>query len=158
MLFLLFQSGNDRFALETGRVVEIVPLLDLQKIPHAPRGVAGLFNYHGRAVPAVDLAQMTRGQPSEERLGTRIVIVQSADGDGNRQLLGLIVEHAVEVLHKDAAECLPSGVHIGDAPFLGPVITDERGVIQWIHEQRLLSEQVRDLLFSETARLTHARD
>ena len=31
MLFLLFQLGRDRYALEASRVVEVVPLLVLQR-------------------------------------------------------------------------------------------------------------------------------
>ena len=41
MLFLLFRLGHDRYALEARRVVEVVPLLALKKIPQAPRGVVG---------------------------------------------------------------------------------------------------------------------
>lgn len=153
MLFLMFQSGSGRYALDTSRVVEVIPLLQLQKIPQAPRGVSGLFNYHGHPVPAVDLSEITQGCPAQERLGTRIIIVSCADASGNERLLGLIAERAVGVFRRDAHECLPSGVNVSGAPFLGPVMTDEQGVIQWIHEQRLLSDQVRDLLYSEVNRL-----
>lgn len=155
MLFLLFQSGSGRYALDTSRVVEVIPLLQLQKVPRAPRGVAGLFNYHGRPVPAVDLVEITQGRPADERLGTRIIVVNCADASGTDQLLGLIAEQAVGVFRRDAHECLPSGVNVSGAPFLGPVMTDEQGVIQWIHEQRLLTDHVRDLLYSEANRLAH---
>ena len=47
MLFLLFQLGKDRYALEASRVVEVVPLLALKQLPQAPKGVAGIFNYRG---------------------------------------------------------------------------------------------------------------
>jgi len=50
MLFLLFQLGQDRYALEASRVIEVLPLVSLKRIPQAPRGVAGLFNYRGRPV------------------------------------------------------------------------------------------------------------
>ena len=32
MLFLLFQLGNDRYALEASRVVEVVPMLELNQL------------------------------------------------------------------------------------------------------------------------------
>ena len=54
MLFLLFQLGKERYALEATRVVEVVPLLALKQLPQAPKGVAGIFNYRGRPVPAGD--------------------------------------------------------------------------------------------------------
>jgi chemotaxis-related protein WspB len=68
MVFLLFQLGSGRYALEASRVVEVVPLLEMKPLPQAPRGVAGIFNYRGRPVPAVDLSALTLGQPASERL------------------------------------------------------------------------------------------
>ncbi|MBI3850745.1 MAG: purine-binding chemotaxis protein CheW [Verrucomicrobia bacterium] len=150
MLFLLFQLGNDRYVLDASRVVEVLPLLELKKIPHAPKGVAGLFNYRGRPVPAVDLSELAVDQPARERLSTRIIVVKYSDHAGKNLLLGLIAERATEMLRRDSKDFVDSGVQLGAAPYLGPVLMDGQGVIQWVHEQRLLSEKVRDLLFSET--------
>ena len=47
------------------------PLLELKKIPESPRGVAGIFNYRGRPVPAIDLNQLAMGQPAVDLLSTR---------------------------------------------------------------------------------------
>ena len=85
MLFLLFQLGNDRYALEANRVVEIVPLLSLKAIPQAPKGVAGLLVYRGRAIPALDLCDLTFGRPARERMSTRIIIVNYSEATGHNQ-------------------------------------------------------------------------
>jgi chemotaxis-related protein WspB len=151
MLFLLFQLGKDRYALEARRVVEVVPLLTLKELPQAPKGFAGIFNYRGRPVPAIDLCQVTLGEPAIERLSTRIIIVNHPDGRGNNQLLGLVAEHATEVLRKDPKDFVDAGIKIGGAPYLGPVLMDANGAIQWVHEERLLPERVRNLLFAEPA-------
>ena len=163
MLFLLFQLGNDRYVLEASRVVEVLPLLELKKIPQAPKGVAGLFNYRGRPVPAVDLSELTVDQPARERLSTRIIVVKLVESSELRvdssasqlstinsqpKLLGLIAEHVTEMLRRESKDFVDSGVQLGAAPYLGPVLMDGNGVIQWVYEQRLLSEKVRDLLFS----------
>ncbi len=158
MLFLLFQLGKDRYALEASRVVEVVPLLEMRQLPQAPRGVAGIFNYRGRPVPAVDLSALTLGQPASERFSTRIIIVNYPDGQGTNRLLGLIAEHATETLRKDANNFLDSGVKLGQAPYLGPILMDAPTPVQWIYEQRLLPDPVRNVLFSETAALAHDRD
>lgn len=155
MLFLLFHLGNDRYALEANRVVEVVPLLALRRIPQAPQGVAGVFNYRGRPVPAVDLNELTLGQPAAERLSTRIIIVNYADVAGVNHLLGLVAEHATETLRFDPAKFMETGLKMDAAPYLGPVALDSKGTIQWVHVQKLLSEPVRDLLFSETVDLCH---
>lgn len=148
MLFLTFQLGQDRYALQASRVVEIVPLLALKRLPQAPRGVAGIFNYRGAPVPAVDLCELTLGHPASERLSTRIIIIHYPDANGSQRLLGLIAEHATETLRKDSNDFVESGVNVAAAPYLGPVLMDSQAPIQWIHEQRLLPEPVRDLLFS----------
>jgi chemotaxis-related protein WspB len=158
MLFLLFQLGKDRYALDASRVVEVVPLLALKRIPQAPPGVAGIFNYRGRPVPALDLSELALGRPAGERLSTRIIIVNYRDGGGSGRLLGLVAEHATEMLRRDAREFVDPGLKIGSAPYLGPVLIDAQGAIQWVHEQRLLPESVRDLLFSEPEPLTYAGD
>ena len=148
MLFLLFQLGKDRYALEASRVVEVVPLLALKEVPQAPDSVAGMFNYRGRPVPVVDLCALTQGHPASERLSTRIIIVNHPDGSGTNHLLGLVAEHATETLRKDAKEFMDAELKIGAAPYLGPVLLDKKGIIQWVHEHRLLSEPMRNLLFS----------
>jgi chemotaxis-related protein WspB len=153
MLFVLFQLGKDRYALEAGRVIEVVPLLELKKIPGAPRGVAGIFNYRGKPVPAVDLTDLTLGQPAPERLSTRIIVIAHPDHHGKTQPLGLIAEHATEIIRRDRKDFLETGLPTGAPPFLGPVLMDDAGVIQWVREQRLLPEHVRNLLFSETVEL-----
>ncbi len=151
MLFLLFQLGKDRYALAANRVVEVLPLVALKQLPQAPIGVAGLFNYRGRPVPAVDLSALTLGHPASERLSTRIIIVKYPDAGGTDQLLGLIAENATGMLRKEAKEFADAGVHLGAAPYLGPVFMDGHGAIQWVHEQRLLPDEVRNLLFSQAA-------
>src|SRR5437899_1716431 len=122
MLFLLFQLGKDRYALEASRVVEVVPLLMLRCLPHAPKGVAGVFNYRGRPVPAVDLSELTLGRPARERLSTRIIVVNYPDAAGQSHLLGLVAEHATEMLRKEMKDFVDPGVKIAAAPYLGPVL------------------------------------
>lgn len=149
MLFLLFQMGKDRYALEASRVVEVLPLVALKQLPQSPKGFAGLFNYHGRPVPALDLCQLTIGQPAAERLSTRIILINCPDGRGGHRLLGLIAENATEMLRRNARDFVDPGFKSKDAPYLGPVLLDPKGAIQWIHEQHLLSEHVRNVLFAE---------
>ena len=155
MLFLLFQLGQDRYALEASRVVEVVPLLALKHLPQAPKGVAGIFDYRGRPVPAVDLSALTLGQPARERLSTRIIIVNYPDEGGTNHLLGLIAERATEMVRKEVKDFADSDVRLGTAPYLGPIFADSWGAIQWIYEQRVLPEPVRQLLFSEPEVVCH---
>ena len=142
MLFLLFQLGNDRYALEASRVVEVVPLLSVKAIPRAPKGVAGMFVYRGRAIPALDLCDLVFGRPARERRSTRILILNYSAAANHDQWIGLIVERATEMMHRDARDFVEAGIKPASAPFLGPVLTDDRGVIQLLHAQKLLAENM----------------
>jgi len=146
MLFVMFQLGNERYALEASRVVEVVPLLALKKFPQAPKGVAGIFVYRGQPVPAVDLCELMFSRPAQERLSTRIIVVDYGDVGGRDQLLGLIAERATATMRRDAKEFKDVGVNLTSTPYLGPVLMDEKGVIQLVHAQKLLTESVQALL------------
>jgi chemotaxis-related protein WspB len=146
MLFVLFHLGNERYALEANRVVEVVPLLELKRFPQSPPGVAGMFIYRGRPVPALDLCALTLGRPAAEHLSTRIIIVNYSDTPDHEQLVGLIAERATGTIRREPGEFSEPRVRLSTAPFLGPVLTDERGVIQLISTQKLLQENLRGLL------------
>jgi chemotaxis-related protein WspB len=70
-------------------------------------------------------------------------------------LLGLIADHATDVIRKDPKSFVDPGVRIAGAAYLGPVLMDPQGPIQWVHEQRLLSEPVRNLLFAKSPAAIH---
>jgi len=63
MLFLLFQLGTERYALDAGQVVAVLPRLGVKEIPHAPPAVAGLCHYRGSPAPVIDLGQLALGRP-----------------------------------------------------------------------------------------------
>jgi chemotaxis-related protein WspB len=156
MLFVLFHLGKERYALEAGRVVEVVPLLVLKRFPQSPPGVAGMFIYRGRPVPALDLCELTLGRPANEHLSTRIIIVNQSDTAGQEQLVGLIAERATETLRRERKDFVEAGVRLSAAPFLGAVLTDEQGVIQLISTQKLLPESLRGLLPQTSKEADHA--
>lgn len=158
MLFLLFQIGPDRYALEASRVIEVIPMLSLKKVPQAPRGVAGMFNYRGEIVPALDLSEMTTGQPAAERLSTRILIVRSSMERRGARMLVLIAERATTTLRKEPSDFVDPGLTPDSAAYLGPVLLDDQGVIQWIQEQKLLPDNLRQLLFATNALAANATD
>jgi len=149
MLFLLFQLGKDRYALDAAGIAEVLPLVEITPIPQAPMGTGGLFNYHGVPVPAIDLSALALGQPAGCRLGTRIVLVHYSDGRGNRRKLGLIAEKATETMRADPGDFAASGIDNAATPYLGPVMADARGVVQWVDPQVLLPPALRDMLFRE---------
>src|SRR5579862_5471780 len=134
MLFILFQLGADRYAIEATKVVEVLPLMQMKSIPQAPRGVAGVLNYRGEPLPVIDLSALALGRPAAQRLSTRILVVDGCDG----RRLALVAERANETLKRRREDFTDAGVHVKDAPYLGPVTREGAGFVQWVDPETLL--------------------
>jgi len=146
---LLFYVGDERYALESRLIVEVIPLVALKKVHHAPDYVAGLFNYRSSIVPAIDLCQLIQGTPCRSLLSSRIVLVNHLRGDRTPQLLGLMAERVTQTLNKTEADLLDPGAMVNAAPFLGKIITDEQGMIQCIRVEYLLPSSQEAYLLPE---------
>jgi chemotaxis-related protein WspB len=149
MLFLLFQMGDDRYALDVLQIAEVLPLVRVKVIPQAPAWVAGIIDYHGAPVPLIDLSQLALGCPARRRFGTRIILVNYRDHEGTTHLLGLLAERATEIMRRDPTDFAVSGVGNDPAPYLGSVAADMRGMVQWISVDKLLPPSVSDHLFKQ---------
>jgi chemotaxis-related protein WspB len=140
MLMLLFYVGNDLYAVESSRVVEVIPRVGLRKLHHVPDYVAGLFNYRGKVVPVVDLCHLISNKSSRFCLSTRIIMVSYPNQDYGQQYLGLIAERITETLDKPETDFVDSGIRIKEAPYLGGMLMDEKGIIQRIHVEKLFAD------------------
>jgi chemotaxis-related protein WspB len=159
MLFLIFELGADRYALPAASIAEVLPVVRITRVPHAPPGVIGVFNYRGTPVPVIDLTELTLGRPAAPRLSTRLIVVSYPDrkdqaqprseGEGQSHLLGLIAERATDTIRRDPAEFVASGITTAHAPYLGRVTTSSHGVVQRIDVETLLPDAVRESLFEQ---------
>lgn len=149
MLFLIFQLGVDRYAIDAAHVVEVLPLVNSKYIPRAPLGVVGVFNYHSTAVPLIDLSELAQGTPSRKWMSTRIILVNWRDKSGKLHPVGFLAEHATQTMNRSEDDFADAGVATADAPYLGPVLTDADGIIQRIAIQNLLSDSIGAHLFRE---------
>lgn len=141
-LFLVFYIGDERYVLPATDVVEVLPRLPLKPIAQVPVWVAGVFEHRGQVVPVIDISAMTFGQTAVARTSTRLVLVNYRGC-----LLGLMLEQASDTLRCNPADFQPYGLDNRDASYLGPVLKDEQGLLQWITVDNLLSPAVSALLF-----------
>ena len=85
MLLLTFRAADNLYAVDVARVVEVVPRVDLRRLPHAPGFLAGVFDYRGTVVPVIDLGLLLGSEGCRNRLSTRIILVNSRPVDHNHQ-------------------------------------------------------------------------
>jgi chemotaxis-related protein WspB len=132
ILFLTFRVGDETYALDTANICEVLPLLRITRVPHAPSGVAGLINYRGRSVPVVDLRELMLGEPARPHISTRLILVRHGEN-----LLGLIAEQATEMMRREQSSFADSGIANDTAPYLGPVTQDGDRLIRRFEVQEL---------------------
>ncbi|MBD2694824.1 chemotaxis protein CheW [Anabaena catenula] len=140
MLMLLLSVGDDLYAVESAAVVEVIPRVSLRKVHHVPEYVAGLFQYRGAIVPVIDLCHLIRGTPSRFCLSTRIIMVNYPRQERTRQYLGLVAERVTETFNQPQTELIDSGIRVKEAPYLGGILVNEKGIIQYIRLDKLFTD------------------
>jgi len=111
MTALTIRLEDELFAVEAGRVREILDLVPITAVPSAPDFVGGLINVRGRVVPLADLRVMfgmERPEPDED---TRIVVME-VDIDGEPTIAGILADKVHDVTDIEAAS-------IEEAPKVG---------------------------------------
>lgn len=137
MLVLRFYLGKQMYVINCSKVKEIAPMVALQKVPHAPPCVAGLFNYRGMIVPVIDLHQFIHGSPCQLRMSTRIILVDYLRQDKTPGVFGIMAERITEAVNKSRRDFIPSGITMKNAPYLGGILMENKEMIQFIDLDRL---------------------
>lgn len=151
MLYLLVRLGGDDYAIEAAGIRRVVPLARLKALPSRLAEIAGVLNYHGAAVPVLDLTRIVTGRPSPERLGTRIVLATVPLPGSDPRLLGLAVEDARSVVRFEAEAFQAAGVKPDGTEWLGPVAEHGSRLVQRIEILRLLPPAVLAALTADAA-------
>jgi chemotaxis-related protein WspB len=160
MLLLTFNAGMNRYAIDSTRVVELIPKVDLRSIPHAPPFLVGLLAYRGKVIPVIDLGLLLADAPCRQSLSTRIILVNDAPGVQNRwndfrsssiknsgpgpwnqnrdaNLLGLLAERVNDLTYVKPEQIAPAPVHTADAPYLDAIVQTDQGIVQLIAVDRV---------------------
>lgn len=135
---LLFRVGAEFFAVPLLEIEVILPVPDLEPLAQAPDHVAGILRYRGRLIPVIDVGVLRGSGPIRRLISTRLVLVQSPDGDPSR--LALLVEHALEVAALAPVDRLPGAVLGDGGHWLHPdVMTTGSSLVRAVNWTSLLT-------------------
>lgn len=141
MLLLLFHVDNDIYGLDLARIIEIVPLVELKVVPHAPELLAGIFNYRGTIVPVVDISRILSGRDSKPLLSTRIVVVGAKVND-KKIIFGILAERATETILCDENEFQEPGFDQENVKYLKNILLTDTGMIYMLDFEKLSSDNL----------------
>jgi chemotaxis-related protein WspB len=147
---LTFTVAGQTYAIESRRVIEVLPLVPARPIPHTPDYVSGIFTYRGRLVPLVDLGVRLAAGRLQERLSTRVIVVEYAQPGHAPRRLGLVAENVISICSAEEAEASMPSLEFRDAPFLGRILRIGGRTIQLLAVEQLLPPDVAGGLFPPT--------
>ena len=149
MLLLLFEVGSNRFGIDASEIVEVIPLVSLKNVPHAPDCVAGVFNYRGQIVPVIDVNALLGEKPARSRLSTRIILVKPPKAASGERLLGILAERATETLSCRKEDLQPPGITVEGARYLGEILAHAGGLVQRVTVDNILNDELRRMLYEQ---------
>ncbi len=95
--YLTFTLAEELFALDIGKVREVLDYTAVTRVPGTPEFMRGVINLRGSVVPVVDM-RLKFGMPATEKgVNTCIIIVEVAV-DGETTMLGAMADSVQEVL------------------------------------------------------------
>lgn len=147
MLLLSFYIGTERYSIPAKDIVEILPLIQLKKIPKAPKFILGLLDYRGTSSPVIDLCELIEARNCNKVLSSRIIMINYIDSNNQLHVLGITAEKVTETININPDDFHNSGVTLKETPFLGDISNTEKGIIQFIETKNLLPNDVQSMLF-----------
>lgn len=147
MLALCFNVGEQRLALPTVAVVEVLPRYELRPVALAPASVIGLLPFRGALVPVVDLCRLVLQRDCRPLLSSRMIVVSLPHG-GSRRLVALLAENVLDLVPVGDTV---SGLQLADAPWLGDHLVEPPGLPQLLDPSRLLPDELAALFVENAA-------
>lgn len=115
--YLTFKLDDEVFALDIGKVREVLDFTTITRVPRTPEFMRGVINLRGSVVSVVDLRLKFGMSRTEKTVNTCIIIVE-VTVDNETIILGALADSVQEVL-----DLAPD--HIEPAPKIGTRLNTE---------------------------------
>ena len=95
--FLTFKLDDELFALDIGKVHEVLDFTSITKVPQTPDYMCGVINLRGSVVPVVDMRLKFGMSTAVQTVNTCIIIVE-VEMAGESMVMGAMADAVQEVL------------------------------------------------------------
>jgi len=101
--YLTFKLADEIFALDIGKVREVLDFTTVTKVPRTPDFMRGVINLRGSVVPVVDL-RLKFGMDATEKTVNTCVIIAEVTVDNDTTILGALADSVQEVIDLGAGD------------------------------------------------------
>ena len=132
-----FKLENEEYGIPINQVKEIINLAEVTPLPDVNSTIEGVINLRGEIIPIINLKKRLGLANTDYPPEARIIVIEI-----DKQLLGLKVDEAVEVLHldiKDIQNLPESFLQVENQHLLAGVGKLEERLIVLLDLRRVLS-------------------
>ena len=104
--YLTFKIGNELFAAHVSKVLNILEMTKITKVPRAPEYMLGVINLRGTVLPVVD-TRVKFGIVAKEITTNTCIIVMDIAIENDNVHVGALVDSVQEVLEIEEKSILP---------------------------------------------------
>src|SRR5512143_4065034 len=105
--YLTFRLAEEVYALDIGKVREVLDFTTATKVPRTPDFMRGVINLRGSVVPVVDL-RLKFGMSATEKTVNTCVIITEVTVDNDTTVLGALADSVQEVIDLAPADISPA--------------------------------------------------
>ena len=105
--YLTFKLGDEVFATDVSKVLEVLDFTNITKIPRTPDFMSGVINLRGNVVPVVDLRLCFEMSKTEKTVNTCIVVVEMLL-EGESTVIGALADSVEEVIDLEPEQIQPA--------------------------------------------------
>jgi purine-binding chemotaxis protein CheW len=105
--YLTFKLGDEIYALDIGKVREVLDFTTATKVPRTPDFMRGVINLRGSVVPVVDL-RLKFGMSATEKTVNTCVIITEVTVDNDTTVLGALADSVQEVIDLAPSDISPA--------------------------------------------------
>ncbi len=142
--YLTFRLGEEVFALEIGKVREVLDFTNITKVPQAPPFMRGVINLRGSVVPVMDM-NLKFGMPETAKTVNTCIIIAEIVAEGETTVVGALADSVREVLDLEPGQIEPApkiGTRLNTEFIKGMGKTDDTFIII-LDIDRVFSEEER---------------
>jgi purine-binding chemotaxis protein CheW len=105
--YLTYKLADEVFALDIGKVREVLDFSEITQVPRMPDYMRGVINLRGSVVPVVDLRRKF-GMSTTEKTVNTCVIIAEVNVEGTTTVLGALADSVQEVLDLEPNQIEPA--------------------------------------------------
>ena len=105
--YLTFKLDEEIFALDVGKVREVLDHTTITKVPRTPDFMLGVINLRGSVVPVVDM-RLKFGMEKTEKTVNTCIIITEVEMDEETTVLGALADSVQEVIDLEPEQIEPA--------------------------------------------------